>query len=84
MTPSKWPCSTWFLRNGSWLEVEDRVDPGLQCERIDGPGMLTCAVLAAFVEEMSNKRIELKCVNDLALGNFAPVEAAFALSAYQL
>ena len=28
--------STWFLKNGSWLKVEDRVDPGLQCERIDG------------------------------------------------
>ena len=33
---SKWLRSTWFLRNGSWLKVEDRVDPGLQCERIDG------------------------------------------------
>ena len=25
---SKWLRSTWFLRNGSWLKVEDRVDPG--------------------------------------------------------
>ena len=33
---SEWLRSTWFLRNGSWLKVEDRVDPGLQCERIDG------------------------------------------------
>ena len=33
---SKWLRSTWFLKNGSWLKVEDRVDPGLQCERIDG------------------------------------------------
>ena len=38
------------------------------------------SVLAAFVEELSNERIELKCVNDR---NFAPVEAAYALSAYQ-
>ena len=38
MTPfgSKWLRSTWFLKNGSWLKVEDRVDPGLQCVRIDG------------------------------------------------
>ena len=30
MTPfgSKWLRSTWFLKNGSWLKVEDRVDPG--------------------------------------------------------
>ena len=27
----------------------------------------TQSVLAAFVEELSNERIELKCVNDLAL-----------------
>ena len=92
-------CSTWFLRNGSWLKVEDRVDPGLQCERIDGwveravwqfhpvpvaaPARErsprarpihvgsgdadTQSVLAAFVEELSDERVELKCVNDFAL-----------------
>ena len=96
---SKWLRSTWFLKNGSWLKVEDRVDPGLQCERIDGwveravwqfhpvpvaaparersprPRPIhvgsgeadTQAVLAAFVEELSDERVELKCVNDLAL-----------------
>ena len=96
---SKWLRSTWFLRNGSWLKVEDRVDPGLQCERIDGwveravwqfhPVPVAAparersprprpihvgsgdadvqAVLAAFVEELSDERVELKCVNDLAL-----------------
>ena len=101
MTPigSKWLRSTWFLKNGSWLKVEDRVDPGLQCVRIDGwveravwqfhPVPIAVparersprprpihvgsgdvdmqSVLAAFVEELSNERIELKCVNDLAL-----------------
>ena len=101
MTPfgSKWLRSTWFLRNGSWLKVEDRVGPGLQCARIDGwveravwqfhpvPVAVPAreqsprprpihvgsgevdmqSVLAAFVEELSNERIELKCVNDLAL-----------------
>ena len=101
MTPfgSKWLRSTWFLKNGSWLKVEDRVDPGLQCVRIDGwveravwqfhpvPVAVPArgrsprprpihvgsgdvdmqSVLAAFVEELSNERIELKCVNDLAL-----------------
>ena len=83
----------WFLRNGSWLKVEDRVDPGLQCERTDGwveravwqfhpvPVAVPAreqsprprpihvgsgdvdmqSVLAAFVEELSNERIELKC-----------------------
>ena len=35
---SKWLRSTWFLRNGSWLKVEDRVYPGLQCERISWVG----------------------------------------------
>ena len=96
---SKWFRSTWFLKNGSWLKVEDRVDPGLQCERIDGwveravwqfhPVPVAAparersprprpihvgsgeadmqAVLAAFVEELSDERVELKCVNDLAL-----------------
>ena len=101
MTPfgSKWLRSTWFLKNGSWLKVEDRVDPGLQCVRIDGwveravwqfhPAPVAAparersprprpihvgsgdvdmqSVLAAFVEELSNERIEMKCVNDLAL-----------------
>ena len=101
MTPfgSKWLRSTWFLKNGSWLKVEDRVDPGLQCVRIDGwveravwqfhPVPVAAparersprprpihvgsgdvdmqSALAAFVEELSNERIELKCVNDLAL-----------------
>ena len=101
MTPigSKWLRSTWFLKNGSWLKVEDRVDPGLQCVRIDGwveravwqfhpvpvavparersprPRPIHVGsgdadmqpVLAAFVEELSSERIELKCVNDLAL-----------------
>ena len=88
-----------FVRNGSWLKVEDRVDPGLQCERIDGwveravwqfhpvpvavparersprPRPIhvrsgdvdTQSVLAAFVEELSDERVELKCINDLAL-----------------
>ena len=96
---SKWLRSTWFLKNGSWLKVEDRVDPGLQCERIDGwveravwqfhPVPVAAparersprprpihvgsgeadmqAVLAAFVEELSDARVELRCVNDLAL-----------------
>ena len=95
---SKW-LPTWFLKNGSWLKVEDRVDPGLQCERVDGwvaravwqfhpvpvaaparersprPRPIhvgsgeadTQAVTAAFVDELSDERVELKCVNDLAL-----------------
>ena len=101
MTPfgSKWLRSTWFLKNGSWLKVEDRVDPGYNvCELMVGlnaqfgsfhpvpvaaparkrsprprpihvgPGDVDMqSVLAAFVEELSNERIELKCVNDLAL-----------------
>ena len=96
---SKWLRSTWFLRNGSWLKVEDRIEPGLQCERIDGwveravwqfhpvpvatparersprPRPIHVgsgdadmqAALAACVEELSDERVELKCVNDLAL-----------------
>ena len=97
---SKWLRSTRFLKNGSWLKVEDRVDPGLHCERIDGwveravwqfhPFLIATpvrerpsrprpihlgsgyadlqAVLAALVVELSDERVELKCVNDLALG----------------
>ena len=96
---SKWLRSTWFLKNGSWLKAEDRVDPRLQCERIDGwveravwqfhPAPVAAparersprprpihvgsgdvdmqSVLAAFVEELSDERVELKCINDLAL-----------------
>ena len=41
------------------------------------------SVLAALVEELSNERIELKCVNDLAFGNVAPIEVTHALSAHQ-
>ena len=44
-----------LYRRGSNLHDHDQFTSGMQ------------SVLAAFVEELSNERIELKCVNDLAL-----------------